>query len=125
MDIDEISDDTATTRHLAEVARIADERQGSMIVISSKPVWTGLTRLGMTVTLDLPDLDEMQELVGALVEDHRAVMPIEWGAEQIRHAAETLLGVSEAQAVNAMTTLLAKGSLTSDDIVELSEFKDR
>jgi ATP-dependent 26S proteasome regulatory subunit len=125
MDVDEISDDTSTTRYLAEVARIADERQGSIILISSKPVWTGLTRLGMTVMLDLPDLDEMQEVVAALVEDHRAVMPIDWGQDHVRHAAETLLGVSEAQAVNAMTTLLAKGSLTVDDIVELSEFKDQ
>ena len=118
---------TTPRRHdtCAEVARIADERQGSIIIFASKPVWTGLTRLGMSVVLDLPDLDEMTELVTALVEDHRGVMPVDWEQDQIRHAAEILLGVSEAQAVNAMTTLLAKGSLTADDTVELSEYKDQ
>lgn len=123
--LEDINDETSTSRYVAEIARIAGERQGSIIIVTGGPVWTGLTRLGMSVVVDLPDLDEMTELVTALVDDHRAVMPIDWAPEHVRHAAEILLGVSEAQAVNAVTTLLAKGSLTTEDIAELSEFKDQ
>ncbi|OBJ70992.1 AAA family ATPase [Mycobacterium sp. 1274756.6] len=123
--VEDINDDTSTARYVAEVARIANERQGSIIIVTGGQVWTGLTRLGMTVTVDLPDLGEMTELVTALVDDHRGVMPIEWDGDHIRQAAEILLGISEGQAVNAITTLLAKGSLTVDDTTELSEFKDQ
>jgi ATP-dependent 26S proteasome regulatory subunit len=125
VDIEDISDDSSTSRHLAEIVRLADEGQGSIIIVTDKPVWTGLMRLGMTVSLDVPDVEEMFEVVSSLVDDHRAVMPIEWGRDETHHAAEILLGITEAQAVNAMTTLLAKGSLVNDDTAELSEFKDQ
>jgi len=124
-DIEDVDDDKPTARHLAELVRLADERQGSIILITAGQVWSGLSRLGMSVDLDLPDVDELEQVVTALVDDHRPFMSIDWGNGEIRQAAEILVGVTQAEAVNAVTTMLAKGALTRDDIAELSEFKDQ
>ena len=124
-DVDDIDSDSATARHLAEMARLAEERQGAIIIVSANPVWSGLARLGMTVTLDLPDADELYQVVDAIVDDHRGVMPIDWQHDEIRRAAEILGGVTQTEAINALTTLLAKGSLLRDDVEELAQFKDQ
>lgn len=127
VDIDDLDDETPTSRHLAEIARIAEERSGSLVIISGKPVWSGLARLGMTATLDLPDFDELLSVVTGLVEDHRASprFRIEWQYDDMRRAAEILSGVTQTEAVNIVATLLAKESLLVEDIHELSTFKDQ
>lgn len=124
-DVEDIGDDTSTSRHLAEIVRIAEDHQGSIILITGGPVWTGLARLGMAVDLDIPDADELYQVVTALVDDHRGVLPIEWQHDEIRLASEILRGITQSEAVNALTTLLAKGSLIREDVNELSEFKDQ
>ncbi|MFT4127529.1 MAG: AAA family ATPase [Gordonia sp. (in: high G+C Gram-positive bacteria)] len=124
-DIDDIDTDTGTARHLAEMVRLAEERQGSIIIISSNPVWSGLSRLGMSATLDLPDIDELYQVVRAIVDDHRTFMQVEWQHDEIRRAAEILVGVTQTEAINALTTLLAKGSLLRQDVEALSTFKDQ
>lgn len=124
-DIEDLENESSTSRHLAEMVRNAEERQGSIIVISSSPVWSGLGRLGMSATLDLPDQDELTAVINDLVEDHRSVMTVEWMHGEIRRAAEILAGVTQGEAINAVTTLLAKGSLLLDDVSKLSHFKDQ
>lgn len=126
-DIDDLDSETQTSRHVAETVRLAEERQGSIIVISAQPVWSGLARLGMTITLDLPTADELAAVIRDLVDDHRpdTRMNITWGDEEIRRAAEILQGVTRSEAVNILTTQLASLSLTADDLHELSKFKDQ
>ncbi|MGB2950818.1 MAG: AAA family ATPase [Rhodococcus sp. (in: high G+C Gram-positive bacteria)] len=125
-DVDDIETDSSSARHLAEISRLAETHQGSIIVIASGPVWSGLARLGMSVALDLPDASELYtDVVKAYVDDHRAVMRIEWEHEEMRLASEALVGVTETEAINAITTMLARGSLLKDDLSELSVFKDQ
>ncbi len=124
-DIEDLESESSTSRHLAEMVRLAEARQGSVIVIASEPVWAGLARLGMSVTLELPNEDELLDVVRELIEDHRGDMNIEWTHEEIRRAAEILVGVTQSEAINAITSLLAKGSLSIDDVDELSQFKDQ
>lgn len=124
-DVEDIENESSTARHLAEMARLAEERQGAIIILSSGAVWSGLARLGMTATLDLPDTDELAEVVEVIVDDHRAVMQVDWQADEIRRAAEILAGVTQTEAVNALTSLLAKGVLLREDVEELSQFKDQ
>ena len=52
------------SRYFAELVRLAESRQGTIILISSSPVWTGLSRLGMSVALELPNKDEMRLEIG-------------------------------------------------------------
>lgn len=81
-DVEDIDGESSTARHFAEIARLAENRAGSMILIVASPVWSGLSRLGMTVTLDLPSEEELHEVICALVDDHRAVMQIEWAQKR-------------------------------------------
>lgn len=124
-DIEGLDSETDTSRHFAELVRLAENRQGSLIVISSKPAWSGLQRLGMQVALDLPSRDEIAEEIGRLVDDHRGVVDVRWQYDDVRQASEILSGITQAEAVNAMATLLAKGSLQPEDLVALSEVKDQ
>lgn len=125
VDVEDIGDDSGTTRYVAEVADLAEGRSGSIILITSEPVATGLMRLGMSVKLDLPDLDELFYVVGDLVDNYRGTMQIDWSHDDVRRASEVLVGLSESQALNAVSTLLAKGNLHKDDVAELSMYKDR
>lgn len=127
LDIDDLEEESATSRHLAEVARVGEERVGSVTIVTAKGVWSGLSRLGMTVTLDLPDFDELLDVITGLVEDHRANprFMIEWQYDDLRRAAEVLSGVTQTEAINIIATLLAKETLLVEDLVELSTYKDQ
>ncbi|MEI2648074.1 MAG: AAA family ATPase [Dermatophilaceae bacterium] len=124
-DVEDLDQESSTSRHLAEMVRLAESRQGSIILVVQRPVWSGLSRLGMSAALDLPTTDELFDALNGMVEDHRMVVPIEWQHPQIRQAAEILSGVTEMEAVNVLATMLANGRLANTDILELSEFKDR
>ncbi|MBS1696412.1 MAG: AAA family ATPase [Actinobacteria bacterium] len=125
VDVEDIGDDSGTTRYLAEVSDLAEGRSGSIVLVTSEPVASSLMRLGMSVELDLPNLDELLYVVSDLVDNYRGSMQIEWTHDDVRRASETLVGLTESQALNAVSTLLAKGSLQTADIAELSMHKDR
>lgn len=123
-EIDDLSTDTSTSRHFAQMTRIAEPHQGSLIMVVDKPVWSGLSRLGMTVALDLPTSDELFETVEEMIEGHRGSVPIEWQYTEMRQAAEMLAGITEAEAINVLATLIVKGAVHNEDLAELSHFKD-
>ena len=127
MDIDDLEQESPTSRHLAEVARVGEERVGTITIVTAKGVWPGLARLGMTVNLDLPDFDELLDVITGLVEDHRANsrFTIEWQYDDLRRAAEILSGVTQTEAINIIATLLDKESLLVEDLTELSTYKDQ
>ncbi|WP_006245065.1 AAA family ATPase [Mycolicibacterium tusciae] len=125
VDVEDIGDHSGTTRYVAEVVDLAEGRSGSIVLVTSESVASELMRLGMSVELDLPDLDELFYVVTDLVDNYRAAMQIEWTHDEVRRASEVLVGLSESQALNAVSTLLAKGSLHTSDIAELSKYKDR
>lgn len=124
-DVEDVHQESSTGRHLAEMVRLADSRQGSILLVLDTPVWSGLSRLGMTVTLDLPSRDEMFELVSGMLDDHRTMIPVEWGEPEVSRAAEILTGVTEMEAVNSLASMLAKGRVGMADLAELSQFKDQ
>ncbi|MFF5443908.1 ATP-binding protein [Streptomyces sp. NPDC012888] len=122
---DDLDADTPLTRHIAELARLADTNMGSIVLITDSPVWSGLQRLGMSLTLDLPDADEMYATLSGFLGDHRGHIPIAWTEQDIRRAAEFLVGVTEGEAVNLMATVAAKGSVEEGDVLRLAASKDR
>ncbi len=124
-DVDDVEDESPTSRHLAEIARLAEGRSGTIIIISEKPVWTGLGRLGMSATLDLPTADELFFTLNEQIEMYRGQVEIEWQREEVRQAADILAGVTETEALNVITTILAKRRLDISDLPKLSEYKDR
>lgn len=96
-----------------------------MVLITDRPVWSGLQRLGMSLQLDLPDTDEMYETVVGFLKDHHGHIPIEWTDEDARRAAEFLSGVTEDECVNLMATIAAKRSIVKADVLGLAQAKDR
>jgi hypothetical protein len=125
VDPEDLSDDTRAARHFAELVRAADENSGGVILITDSAVWSGLGRLGMTITLDLPTTGEMYNLIVDFLRDHHGVVPIEWGEDEARRAAETLTGVTESEAVNLMATITTKGSIDNADVLTLARSKDK
>jgi len=124
-DVEDLADESSTSRHIAELARLAEAHAGTIILFSDKPVWTGLGRLGMSATLDLPTSDELFSVVGEMVDSYRGQVPIEWGEEDVRTAADILTGVTETEATNVLATLIAGGRLRSEELLQLTEHKDR
>jgi len=126
-DVDDLEDESPTSRHFAELARMAEQRQGTLIFLTSKPIWTGLSRLGMTVQLDLPTIEELAEVIGDFVDANRqGSNVIEWHTDEVRQAAEILNGVTETEAINVVASMLARREpLMNSDLPELSAFKDQ
>ncbi|MGG4095453.1 AAA family ATPase [Paenibacillus lautus] len=124
-DVQDIEDDTHMARQLMDVVMMATETGGSVIVITNNPVWGPLQRLGMTVTLAMPNEDEMLMLIRDQISPYRSEILIQWGEQEEKQAAAILAGISQIEAENVIATLLAKGSITNDDLKELMHAKDR
>lgn len=124
-DVEDLEDETSTSRHFAELARLAEAHAGTIVVFSDKPVWTGLARLGMSASLDLPDSEELYHVISGMVDSYRGQVSIDWGPEDVRTAADILTGITETEAMNVLATLIAGGSLSRDTLHRLSEHKDR
>lgn len=123
-DVQQLSDDNDRSRHFVDLANLGEQRGGSIVVVTADPVWTPLQRLGMAVTLDVPDLDEMQQEIHGFLDQYRGQVPIEWGASEFEQAASILTGVTKIEALNILSTLLVNRSITKDDLSELSRAKD-
>ena len=124
-DVDELDQETSQSRHFAEMVRLAESRSCSIIVVTTKPVWPGLSRLGMTERLDLPTMDEMAESLSDFIEGNRGPVTVEWDYDDLRRAAEILSGITEMEAINVLASMMARGQLNKDDMPELSRYKDR
>ncbi|MDN3242436.1 AAA family ATPase [Glycomyces tritici] len=123
-DIQQIGDDNDMSRRLVDLATLAESRSGCVIVITNDPIWTPLQRLGMSVTLDVPDLDEMKAEIQKFVAPYREHVEIEWDDEAFGRAASILTGITRTEALNIMATLLARLKIGNDDLDRLSLAKD-
>jgi SpoVK/Ycf46/Vps4 family AAA+-type ATPase len=124
-DVQDLSDDTATSRQMYDVATVAERKAGSIIVITTEPVWSPLQRLGMSIALDAPTEDEMQIILREQIEPYRGQIPVEWVDEDYQQASSILAGITKIEAENVVATLLAEGAVRRADIAELSKAKDR
>jgi len=126
----DVTDDTDAARHLAELARLAEENSGSIVLITDKPVWSQLQRQGMGITLDLPSADEMYQVVYETLETQSQVVKIDWTQEDARQAAEFLVGVSEVEATNLLSKVVVARAIAHEpvdksDVTKLASYKDQ
>lgn len=124
-EVSDLGDDNMVARHFYDGVIHAIERSGCICIITSNPVWPQIQRLGMAIKLDTPDEDEMFEIVKESVTPYLGSMTIEWGEPEFRTAAQILANMTEVEAVNVLATIMAKRSLTIDDLSELSMHKDK
>ncbi|WP_333661363.1 ATP-binding protein [Chishuiella changwenlii] len=124
-EVSDIEDDNIVSRHIYDCVVQAIEKGGSICVISTKSVWSQLQRLGMTLTLDPPNEEEMFEVIKECVTPYKGSIPIEWEDDDYKMAATILANMTKIEAENVLATQMAKGSLIKNDIKELSEAKDK
>ncbi len=124
-EITDIEEDNIVSRHLYDCVVQAIDRGGSICVITTKGIWPQLQRLGMTVVLDPPNEEEMLEIVKECVTPYKGSIPLEWDESDYKMAATILANMTKIEAENVLATQMAKGSLTKDDIKELSAAKDK
>ncbi|MGK6343304.1 AAA family ATPase [Chryseobacterium sp. DT-3] len=124
-EVSDIEDDNIVSRHIYDCVVQAIEKGGSICIISTKGVWSQLQRLGMTLTLDPPNEEEMLTVVKDCVVPYKGSIPIDWDENDLKMAATILANMTKIEAENVLATQMAKGSLTKDDIKSLSMEKDK
>lgn len=124
-EVSDMEDDNLLSRHIYDAVLQAIERGGSICVISSKSIWPQLQRLGMTITLNSPNEEEMLEIVKECIQPYAGAIRINWEEQEFRIAASTLANMTKIEAENVLATLLAKGSLEKDDLADLATAKDK
>ncbi|MDQ0783740.1 AAA family ATPase [Chryseobacterium sp. W4I1] len=124
-EVSDIEDDNIVSRHIYDCVVQAIEKGGSICIISTKSVWSQLQRLGMTLTLDPPNEEEMLTVVKDCVIPYKGSIPIDWDENDLKMAATILANMTKIEAENVLATQMAKGSLTKDDIKCLSMEKDK
>lgn len=124
-EVADIEDDTPFARQLQDAVMLASEHGGVLIIITNKPVWGQLQRLGMSLVLSAPTEDEMLEIIKEQIGAYRNQFTIEWDAADERQAAAILAGISRIEAENIIATLLASGGIKKVDLLELMQAKDR
>ena len=85
-DLEDLENDSPTSRHFAQLIHLAERNSCAIVLIGDRPVWSGLSRLGMTTTLDVPTVEELYEVVGSTIEPYRMSMPIEWQDLEVHRA---------------------------------------
>lgn len=124
-EVSEIEDDTLTAHHFLDVVTLAEECGGVIMVITNKPVWSLLQRLGMAITLDLPNEEEMFKIIKESIEPYEREIPVEWELNEYKEAATILTGVSRIEAQNVIASLIANRAIRKSDMTELRFAKDR
>jgi ATP-dependent 26S proteasome regulatory subunit len=124
-DVVDIDKDTAVTRYLCDIVNVAEEHNATIIVITSNSVINSLQRLGMSVNLELPDEMELFEFIKEFVSGYSSQIQIEWDDEDFKEASTILLGLSEIEVKNIISSLIATGVIAKEDLVELKYAKDR
>lgn len=124
-EIPDISQDCSDAQRMLDLVSLASEMYGTLVVVSHRPVWNNLQRHGLIVTLDMPDEEEMTQLIHSQLDVNRDEVDIQWDEGDIREAAATLAGVSQIEATNVLSALLAKGKVTKEDMGEVRNAKNR
>jgi len=124
-EVTDIEEDNPVSRNLYDCVVQAIDQGGSICVITTNSIWPQLQRLGMTITLDPPNEEEMYKIIEECVTPYKGSIPIEWDENDYRMAASILANMTKIETENVLSTLMAKRSLNKEDIKALSLEKDK
>ena len=123
-DVSELDTETFTARYLVDITNLAEQRSSSIIVITAAPIWVQLQRQGMAIDLELPNEEELFNIIVENIRPYQNQIQINWDINDVKEAANILLGISKIEVKNVIASLIAKGSLTKEDLVDLKFAKD-
>ncbi len=121
----DLATENSDSRRMLALVTLAEERGGCIIILTNGPVWAQLQRAGMTLQIDLPDEEEMYDIIKEYIDAYRSQIPIEWGDEDIKEAASILVGASRIEAQNVVASLIANREVKKSDMDEVRLSKDR
>lgn len=121
----DISSESGDAKHILDLVNLANETGGQIIVLTNKSVWNTLQRQGLSVKLDMPDEDEMFQIMNSYVNEYRGTVRIEWDDNDMREAASIMAGVTQIEAENVLAALIANGQICKSDMDEVRHAKDR
>ena len=124
-EVPDLSGDNSDSRQILELVTLANETGGVVVILTNNAVWNQLQRLGMMIKIDLPNEDEMYDIIKKNIDDYRTEIPIEWDNNDIREAASALAGVTRIEAENVIAALIANKSIKKSDMDEIRYAKDR
>ncbi len=123
-DTEELDIESITSKYLCDLTTLALKKSSVIIVITSNPIWVHLQRQGMIIDFDLPDLNEIYDIILNSIKPYQNQITIEWNQEDAKEVANILLGLSSTEIRNVISTLIVKGSLLKNDLVDLRYAKD-
>lgn len=124
-EVSDIDSDTMTARYLQDVVSLAEENGGVIIVLTTTTVWGQLQRAGMSLALDLPNEEEMLNIIKENIEPYKRDIEIEWDNNDYRDAATILTGVTQVEAQNVIVSLVANKVIKKSDLTELKFAKNK
>ena len=78
----------------------------------------------MSIDLELPNEEELFNIIVENIRPYQNQIQIGWDINDVKEAANILLGISKIEVKNVIASLIAKGSLTKEDLVDLKFAKD-
>lgn len=123
-EVTDIHEDTITARHFLDLVTLAEERGATIIVINNNSIWKQLQRLGMSLELDLPEEDEIYDIIKNTISSYISSIVIEWDENDYRKVASIFNGLSKIEIQNIIATLIAKREIKKSDITEIINMKD-
>lgn len=124
-DLGDIETENGISRQLFDLVVQSINSGCSICVITTNPVWSQLQRLGMSLNLDTPDINELKSIIKSCLDPYRSKMIIEWAEEEIDTASQILSGMTKIEVENIISTSMAKGKVLKEDLSELSLIKDK
>ena len=123
-DVSELDTETFTARYLVDITNLAEQKSSSIIIITAAPIWVQLQRQGMAIDLELPTEEELFNIIVENIRPYQNQIKIAWDVNDVKEAANILLGISKIEVKNVIASLIAKGSLEKEDLVDLKFAKD-
>ncbi len=125
-DVRRISDDNAYSRELMNMLYLAKENNGVVILITTDQAWSRIASFGMVISLELPDTNERIKQIEKFIKTYQGRYAIDWGEQDVIHAAAILRGFSEIQIENLLASeCVGNKGLQRDKIYKLSSQKER
>ncbi len=123
-DVSELDSETFTARYLVDITTLAEQKSSCVIVITAAPIWIQLQRQGMVIDLELPTEEELFNIIVENIRPYQNQIQIGWDVNDVKEAANILLGISKIEVKNVISSLIAKGSLLKEDLIDLKFAKD-
>ena len=122
-DLSDINESSTVSKYLADAIEKAETMSGTIVIITSEPVWQNINRLGISIKLSYPTETELEETIKNTIAPYKNQIEIEWDETDYKNAATYLQGLSEMEAKNIISSIIVKGSIKKEDLKELKYAK--